>query len=532
MYTPSAESLAVFDQIKAEVDNHRSAALASLTAATRASDETRGEMGNGDRPQSSNAHANSWFNSLVIAPDSNSGSGMDVLEEVKIVSFDWFVAGSWPQPACRSLPIKTQVVSQFVPSAESLAVFDELKDEVDKSRSPALLSMRAIGKSNSSCSEHDCDSLGTISPRSWCKNSSGYLSGAMDSWNAKREEEVNGGQNQSAFPEPGVHTSNEHSAPCRFQMLEGLGNVGCPRGSMKAKRTKSVVWWDQVTLRKECKDILDVSRGILKRQTTYVMENIAVPTTGVTRKDDCECIANGKDAEKKVLGLGFTSSHNSLEIKSPLKESEQKKISKGWARQNDSTDDGNVEVSSAHTAANATQSKQMSVSRVGYNASVLQRDTLRRDDERSAYRKWYGARRKTPSRRKPVFGPMTKKQMEAAKWCNKVKEYHRKLDGEVAENCQLWDRAHIPFQLRASKPSVASGASCGWELNEDLVRRMQARVRKRAARPGGKRGGGVARWWAQVHEGMLTLAGAMASKLERLSTAVHRVFRALQSTVH
>ncbi|KAI0561704.1 hypothetical protein FGB62_74g110 [Gracilaria domingensis] len=534
MYTPSAESLAVFDQIKAEVDNQRSAALASLTVVTRASEETRGEIRNGDQSQSSYTHANSWFNSLVSAPDSTSAIGMDVLEEVKIVSFDWFVTGSSPQPVFIPLPIKTQVVSQFVPSAESLAVFDELKNEVDKSRSSALVSMRAIGKNNSSCSEYDCESLTAISTRSWWKKSSGYGSGAIDSWKAKREEVVNCGQNESASAESGLYASNQRSATSRLQMLEGLDKVGCRRGSTEAKRTKSVVWWDQVASRNECKKNLDVSRSILKRQTTYVMENTAVPTTRVTRKDDCERIANTKGTEKKGLGLGFTSSHNSLEIKSSLNETEQKKISNGRASQNVSPDDVNVEDSLPHTAANATHSKHVSVSRVGYNASVLQSDRLRRDDEGSAYRKWYGARRKTPSRRKPVFGPMTEKQMEAAEWCNKVKEYHRTLDGEVAENCQLWDRAHIPFQLRASKPSVASGASCGWELNDDLVRRMQGRIRKRAA-PGGRRSGrvktGLKTWWARVQERMSMLASAMASKLEGLSEAVHRLICALQSAV-
>eukprot|EP00178_Gracilaria_changii_P008577 TRINITY_DN2593_c0_g2_i2.p1 TRINITY_DN2593_c0_g2~~TRINITY_DN2593_c0_g2_i2.p1 ORF type:complete len:546 (-),score=82.91 TRINITY_DN2593_c0_g2_i2:5112-6749(-) len=72
--------------------------------------------------------------------------------------------------------------------------------------------------------------------------------------------------------------------------------------------------------------------------------------------------------------------------------------------------------------------------------------------------------------------PPTKRQAEAQEWCERVKKYQQQLRGSPPESFELWDRVHIPHQLRSTRPSAASRAAMGWEVNVDTVAERRRRI--------------------------------------------------------
>ncbi|KAI0563325.1 hypothetical protein FGB62_42g38 [Gracilaria domingensis] len=65
---------------------------------------------------------------------------------------------------------------------------------------------------------------------------------------------------------------------------------------------------------------------------------------------------------------------------------------------------------------------------------------------------------------------------ESKEWVQRLKRAHREMTVGPSPDVDLWSRDHIPYQLQSSRPSPVSGASNGWELNDELVRQMRERV--------------------------------------------------------
>ncbi|KAI0565743.1 hypothetical protein FGB62_15g28 [Gracilaria domingensis] len=550
IYTPSAESLAVFDQLKAEVDHKRSAALASLKATRTVCKETGQETGTGDGKCISSTSARSWFgllspgrptalpreetvcsrkekgtveetmavnefdhrdgqtfasldplslsssikswrvlssstsrqssavveemqlrekgssasassctiggvNETGAAHDCSSTSvsplggcfkalpgcakkqaiaekaqvhtkvstratGMEAVGEVKVVSWEWFEAHSSQERTSGSLRIEAEAPPQYTPSAESLAVFDEVKAEVDRWRSSALASLKAIRRGNEGCSGDGAHVSATNAARSW--------------WDS------------SSFP---VATGGR-------RMKQANTGRGC---------------------RDESLPLADVERRALC-------------------KDDH--VSNGKEAGEHARTSGLTRRHNDVEVIASVEEARKKRATSSCARGNDGTERDDGAVSIPATAADAKESPS-SGGGTANNESVLERDGALRAGESNRREGRQREQERSKGRGKKVaFGPMTEKQAAAAEWREAVRQHQSRLRGEKPSSWRLWKRAHIPFQLRSSRASAASGASCGWELNERLARRVRT---ARCAAGGGAcasaRGRWRTRWRAQ-----------------------------------
>ncbi|KAI0559783.1 hypothetical protein FGB62_137g210 [Gracilaria domingensis] len=190
MYTPSAESLAVFDQLKAEVDHRRSAALASLRPTKTVCKESGEETGNGDGKCISGTSASISFDPLSPGqptalpseetvgsrkekgtvedtllvnecehPESNESSGIvsnpcfKLLFACEVRESDGQTFASM-DPLSLSSSIKSWRVTSSSTSRQSLAVVQEL--QVCEKDSSASASSCTIGGVNETAAAQDC----------------------------------------------------------------------------------------------------------------------------------------------------------------------------------------------------------------------------------------------------------------------------------------------------------------------------------------------------------------------------------------
>ncbi|KAI0557246.1 hypothetical protein FGB62_326g05 [Gracilaria domingensis] len=331
---------------------------------------------------------------------STCATGTEAVEEVKVVSWQWFEAHPSEEHPTGSLRAETAALPRYTPSAESLTVFDEVKAEVDKSRSSALASLKAIRRVNGGCFGDGGDVSATNSARSW--------------WDS------------SSFP------------------------------------------------------IADKGRTMKQGNIASGYRDESSPFA------EFEIRARCREAGEHGRTLGFTPWHDDLEVEPPAKEARKKSSAASCVRGNDGMERFDGALSIPATGADAKESPA-SGEGAANNGSALEQDGELRDGERNMRKSRRRAECSKTREKKVGFGPMTKKETEAAQWCEAVREHQRRL------------RAAVVARQRGVRRVVRMGA-------ERVPRASRARARasahEAARREGGRRAAGRA---AQV-----VVAGARA----------------------
>ncbi|KAI0560129.1 hypothetical protein FGB62_124g019 [Gracilaria domingensis] len=464
--------------------------------------------------------------------------------EIKTVTWAWFEAGTPPKPTRHSMCTETQQSNHFKPSLESLAVFDEIKAVTHKSRSDALTNLKSISNINASDPESCGPGFSSITARSWfgpccSKKPSGK----------ERADKVN------------VH--NEVSSPGRRVMFENRSNVFTSRtdgssnngsggyGMGQQNALATIVCQNRVEAgtpqRPAGKSSLNVSPrsehftpsaeslAIFDEIKSEVHQSRSAAVTNLKSVPN----ANSYDFGKDILSPTMT--HTGRSWFAPLvpqKPFEKQLAGNGEVRQDVRWQGMKGTIGNRSGSVIPKETRDMENGTFGNEKDKLFDRGLKLSSHESGTKKGkvlgmkklerkgetdkpgnktgFSTLRRKVVRQMKTFGPKTLAEMRAEEWKQQVLAHQKRLQGEPPKNYELWDRHHVPFQLRSSKPSVASGASNGWELNDVFVRRMAAKMRRNGSQREGKPKGMMKRWWSRVDNGVRRIVDSVASRMRSL----------------
>ncbi|KAI0560726.1 hypothetical protein FGB62_102g010 [Gracilaria domingensis] len=308
-------------------------------------------------------------------------AGTEAVEEVKVVSWEWFEAHSSEECPTGSLRTETAASPQYTPSAESLTVFDEVKAEVDRSRSSALASLKAIRRVNGGFFGDGGDVFATNSARSW--------------WDS------------SSFP------------------------IASKGRTMKQG---------------------NIARGCRDESWRFA---------------EFEIRARCKEAGEHGRTLGFTRWHDDVEIEPPAEEARKKSSAATCVRGNDGIKRVDGAIAIPATSADAKESPASGAGTAN-NGSALEQDGELRDGNRNKRKSRRRAECSKTREKKVIFEPMTEKETEAAQWCEAVREHQRRLRVAVVARQRGVRRVvrmgaeRVPRASRArARASAHEAARCG-----------------------------------------------------------------------
>ncbi|KAI0562424.1 hypothetical protein FGB62_60g010 [Gracilaria domingensis] len=479
--------------------------------------------------------------------------------EIKTVTWAWFEAGTPPKPARQSMYSETQQSNHFTPSLESLAVFDEIKAVNHKSRSDALTNLKSIRNINASDPEGCAHSFSNITACSWFEpHCSRMPSGKDRADKVNVRNEVSSPERRGVFENPSnvftsrpVGSSKNGSRGYGMGPRNALSSIVCRNrveaGTPQRPAGKSLLnvsensehftpSAESLAIFDEIKSEVHQSRSaavtslksVLKANSSDSERDILLPTTTHTGRSwfaplvpqkpfEIQFAGDGK-VRQDVRCQGMKGTFGSRSGSVIPKETEDMKNGT-FGNEEDKLFDKGLRLSSHESGSKRVK--------------VLGMETLDKKDETvtPGDKTGFSTLRWKVVPQKKTFGPKTLAEMRAEEWKRQVLAHQKRLQGEPPKNFELWDRRHVPFQLRSSRPSVASGASNGWELNDVFVRRMAAKMRRNASQSEIKPDGMMKRWWSRVDNGVRRIVDAVATRMRSLWKMVRTLLCSLQTII-
>ncbi|KAI0562421.1 hypothetical protein FGB62_60g09 [Gracilaria domingensis] len=481
--------------------------------------------------------------------------------EIKTVTWAWFEAGTPPRSARRSMCTETQHSNHFAPSLESLAIFDEIKAVTHKSRSHALTSLKSIRNVNTSDLGSCGQSFSNIAAHRWfdpsCQRKPSGKELA-DTVNVRNEvsspERIWRGifENPSnVFTSRPIVASKDGSCGYAMGSRNALSSNACPdrvaAGISHGPAGKSLLNTsphsehftpsaESLAIFDKIKSEVHQSRSaavtslksVPKANSSDSGRDILPPTTTHTGRSWFDSLVPQKRFEKLLAGDEKVRQN----VRSPEMRDLFRNRSRPWmSKATEAFKNGTCGNGADFQRDKKLKPSSRESAAKGMKAIGMER--VERNDGKgtSGDMAGFSTLRRIVIPQKKTFGPKTQAEMRAEEWKQQVVDYQKRLRGESPENFELWDREHVPFQLRSSRPSVASGASNGWELNDVFVRRMAAKMRRNASQREFKPEGMMKRWWSRVGNGVRRIVDAVATRMRSLWKMVRMLLCSSQTII-